>query len=186
MKFKTGYIKQFWKDKNVASIIPSSNFSVRYIQKKIDFANADVIAEYGPGDGVFSKMLLSNMKAGSKLILFETNPVFVKMLKDKFSKDERVIVVKDSALNVRQVLNKLKIKEADYVITGIPFTFLKPKQRVELVRSSHAVLKKGGHFISYQFSMTVNKYVKRQFGNFKLGIQPLNIPPLVIAEGIKR
>ncbi|MEX0812766.1 MAG: rRNA adenine N-6-methyltransferase family protein [Chitinophagales bacterium] len=173
------------KDKQVASVVPSSKYSVRYLKGKINFKDADVILEYGPGNGVFSEMLLSNMTPSAKLVLFETNPEFVKVLKLKFDSDDRVIVVKESALNVNKVLKRLKIKEADYIITGIPFTFLSPRQRLKLVQSSHSALKKGGKFISYQFSITVNKYIKRQFGTIKLGIQPLNIPPLLVVEGEK-
>ena len=185
LELKSGYIKQFLRDKQVASIMPSSNFSVRYIKRKINFKKSKVIVEYGPGTGVFSEMLLKNLKADAKLILFETNPDFTKILNEKFGKDHRVHIVKESALKVTNVLHRLKIKEVDYVITGIPFTFLTPKQRLKLIDRSHQVLKKGGKLISYQFSLTVNKYVKRQFDKFNISVQPLNIPPLLIIEGIK-
>lgn len=173
------------KDKQVASVMPSSNFSVRYIKQKINFRKAKVIVEYGPGTGVFSEMLLKNLQPNAKLILFETNPDFVKSLKEKFGTDKRVYIVKESALKVENVMRRMKIKNVDYIITGIPFTFLKPKQRLALIDRSHSVLKKGGKLISYQFSLTVNKYVKRQFDNYKVSIQPLNIPSLLVVEGVK-
>ena len=180
------YIRRFWKDKQVASITPSSKFSVRYLRNRIDFQKANVVVEYGAGNGVFSKMLADNMHEKSKLILFETNSDFVEDLKNIFKGDDRIHVVCENALDVCSVLDNLGIDGADYIITGIPFTFLDNGERKSLIENSFHKLREGGHFISYQFSLTVNKYVKNQFGGIKLSVQPFNIPPLLVVEGVKR
>ena len=45
----------------VASIIPSSRAMVERVADKIDFAKARVIAEYGPGEGVHSRVIARRM-----------------------------------------------------------------------------------------------------------------------------
>ncbi|MFZ6052304.1 methyltransferase domain-containing protein [Flavobacteriales bacterium DA487] len=155
------------------------------MRNRIDFQKANVVVEYGAGNGVFSKMLAANMHENSKLILFETNEDFVRDLKNIFSGDDRIHVVCENALDVCKVLNNIGIDDADYIITGIPFTFLDDKERKDLIQNSFNMLSEGGRLISYQFSMTVNKYVKNQFGGLKMSVQPLNIPPLLVVEGVK-
>ena len=43
------YLKNFIRDKNVASITPTSPFGVRKVCEKIDFKKRNVIIEFGPG-----------------------------------------------------------------------------------------------------------------------------------------
>ncbi|MBI3336835.1 hypothetical protein HYZ98_04720, partial [Candidatus Peregrinibacteria bacterium] len=95
--------ESFLKDPGVASIAPTSRFGIRKICKLIDFEKAMVIVEYGPGTGVISKPILERMRPDAKLILIETNPELVQMLKETMQ-DPRVIVVQGSAENVRNIL----------------------------------------------------------------------------------
>lgn len=47
------YLKNFVRDRNVASITPTSAIGVKKVCSKIDFHKPSVIVEYGPGTGVF-------------------------------------------------------------------------------------------------------------------------------------
>ena len=60
----------------VASIIPSSKALVDRVAAKIDFKRARVIAEYGPGEGVHSREIVSRMRRDAKLLLFELDGAF--------------------------------------------------------------------------------------------------------------
>ena len=52
------YIKEFVKDKNVGAITSTSDHVVKKIIEKIDFIKAEKIVEYGPGNGVITRLLL--------------------------------------------------------------------------------------------------------------------------------
>ena len=67
------YLKNFFKDKNVASITPTSGFCVRNVTQSISFADTRKVVEYGPGTGVFTRYLLKQLPEDSEIAVFETN-----------------------------------------------------------------------------------------------------------------
>ena len=82
------YIMNFIKDRNVASITPTSSVGVKKVCNKIDFSQNSLIVEYGPGTGVFSKYLLRQMGEDSRLILIERNRNFNSLLKRKHQRPQ--------------------------------------------------------------------------------------------------
>ena len=182
------YIMNFIRDKNVASITPTSSVGVKKVCSKIDFNQNNLIVEYGPGTGVFSKYLLKRMREDSRLILIERNRNFNSILKKKIS-DPRVVLVHDSAENVLQTLRMCKESEADYILSGIPFSFLDPELKHKILYNTHRALKKGGKFLVYQTCFQTNNHLKvhlQQYfpvvnSKYELG----NIPPLRTYEAIK-
>ncbi|WP_066637857.1 class I SAM-dependent methyltransferase [Desulfolucanica intricata] len=182
------YIKNFIKDKNVASITPTSTFGIKKVNGKIDFSNSKVIIEYGPATGVFTRFLLEHMKSDTKLILIETNYNFVSILRKSF-KDTRVKIFNDSAENVNKILKDCGESGADCIVSGIPFSFLSRNVKIKILESSYAVLNKGGKLLAYQtFFQTDNqlkKYLERYFKTVWYEYELMNIPPLKIYEAIK-
>ncbi len=70
-------IKELLKDKNVGAVSSSSSYLVRSFIKKIKFKDAKIFVEYGPGNGVITEQLLSNMDSDATLFVFETNNAFI-------------------------------------------------------------------------------------------------------------
>lgn len=177
---KIKFFKGFLSDKHVASVIPSSSFTVKKICNKINFKKKNVIVEYGPGNGVFSKFILKKMNPQSKLILIERNKDFVLMLNK--IKDPRIFIFNDSAEKVKIILEKCNEKKSDYIISGIPFSLLGKKKKKEIIKNTKDVLNKKGKFLVYQFSGHVKKYLKQYFKVVNFDFEILNIPPLLIFE----
>ncbi|OEF95609.1 class I SAM-dependent methyltransferase [Desulfuribacillus alkaliarsenatis] len=182
------YIKNMVKDKYIASITPTSIYGVKDVCKKIDFSKDNVIVEYGPGLGVFSTYILDNMTKDSKLILIERNNDFVDHLKKEI-KDSRVTIYHDSAEVVNEALAELGLTEADYIISGIPFSFLTKDIRDIIIESTYNCLKPGGKFLTYQTFFQKNRYLREgieiRFSRINDSYCFLNAPPLKIHEGIK-
>ncbi len=180
---KNNLILNFIKDKHIASVAPTAKKNVIKICKTIDFKKDIVVVEYGPGNGVFTKYLLSKMTDNSKLIVIERNKnLALELAKNK---DQRLKVFNDSAQNINQVLKKENIEKVDHVISGIPLSFLKYAEREELVKNTYQALKNKGIFIVYQFTKKSKKLIIKYFDNTYSYIRPLNIPPLFVFEGIK-
>ncbi len=180
---KNSLIFNFIKDKHVASVAPTSKKNVLKICKRIDFNKDIVIVEYGPGNGVFTKYLLSKISANSKLIVIERNKgLALELLKNK---DQRLKVFNDSAQNINQILEKENIEKVDYVISGIPLSFLNYQEREELVKNTYRALKNKGIFIVYQFTKKSKKLIVKYFNNIYSHIRPLNMPPLFVFEAVK-
>jgi phosphatidylethanolamine/phosphatidyl-N-methylethanolamine N-methyltransferase len=181
---KIDFFKTFIKDRDVASITPTSMRCVKKVCTNIDFSKDFLLVEYGPGNGVFSKYLLENMTPGSRLVLIESNKDFVTHLK-KTLKDPRVEVHNILAGDVESILKPEDVGGVDYVLSGIPFSFLKKDRKKMVLDATKKILKQGGHFLAYQTSGHLKKPVKEVFGNLETDFEPLNIPPYLIYKVVK-
>lgn len=175
------YIKNFIQDQDVAAVMPSSSFLVRRVCKWIDFDESATIVEYGPGNGVFSEYIVEHMTADSKLILVETNAEFVEMLEEKYADDDRVSVVKERAEKVEQILADHDLDEVDYILSGIPFSFLDEETRAELLQTTHDVLADDGKFLVYQYYNHLEEPLREQFAEVTKEREYLNVPPTIRA-----
>lgn len=181
---KIDFFKTFIKDRDVASIIPTSLRCVKKVCNHIDFSKDFLLVEYGPGDGVFSKYLLSKMSEGSRLILIEANENFANHLRETI-KDSRVTIHNILAGDVVTALDKEDIGNVDYVLSGIPFSFLNKERKREVLKSTKLILKDGGKFLAYQTSGHLKKPVLEVFGNYDIEMEMLNIPPYLIYDVVK-
>jgi len=179
------YIKNFIRDRDVAAITPSSKFLVKRVCKWIDFDTPRRIVEYGPGTGVFSKYLLENMHDDSELIMIEGNASFVQPLRAYCEGDERAVVVHDRAENVRQIMDTHGVERADYVLSGIPFSFLDEDVKHELISRTRDVLTSDGKFLVYQNYNHMEKPLRRHFDSVTREYEILNLPPMFAYEALK-
>lgn len=179
------YIKKFIKDRDVASITPTSLRAVKNICSRIDFSKDILLVEYGPGDGVFSKYILEQMTEGSRLILIESNNDFVEQL-NRSIQDNRVEVHNILAGNVLEILPEEVIGQVDYVLSGIPFSFLDDERKRDVLKATKQILKEGGTFLAYQTSGHLKQAVMEVFGNLETEFEVLNFPPYLIYNVIKR
>jgi len=177
------FLREYLKDKNIASVIPSSPSTVKKVCSKIDFSKKNVIVEYGPGTGVFTRHLLERMNPESKLILIETNRNFVSLLRN--IDDPRVFVFNDSAANIKKILKLCNEDNADYIISGIPFSYLNDSLKSDIIGKSKDVLSEDGKFLVYQFVNGIKKNLEQYFEFVQTDFSLFNIPPLHIFEAFK-
>jgi len=175
------YIKNFLKDQDVAAIAPSSSFLVRRVCKWIDFDEDQIIVEYGPGNGVFSEFILDRMTATSTLLLIESNPDFVETLEEKTRDDPRAVVVEDRAEHIVDILDAHGIDEVDSVVSGIPFSFLDPDTKHNLLVRTRDILSENGKFLVYQNYNHMEEPLRAHFSEVTKEYEPRNIPPTMFA-----
>ncbi|NBB77647.1 MAG: hypothetical protein GVY02_09725 [Bacteroidetes bacterium] len=176
---KIDFLKTFIKDRDVASVVPTSKHCVKKVCESIDFTKDFVLVEYGPGDGVFPRYILEHMSPGSRLILIEANDDFARHLNETIQ-DERVQVHNGLAGDVESILPSELVGKVDYVLSGIPFSFLKKDRKHTVLQATKAILKDRGLFLAYQTSGHLKKPVMEVFGNYKTDFVPLNIPPYLV------
>jgi phosphatidylethanolamine/phosphatidyl-N-methylethanolamine N-methyltransferase len=181
---KIDFLKTFIKDRDVASITPSSLHCVKKVCTNIDFNKDFVLVEYGPGDGVFSRYILEKMSPGSRLILIELNKDFYNHLKETI-RDPRVEIFNMRAGDVEEVLSPDLIGNVDYVLSGIPFSFLEKSRKRVVLMATKNILKEGGLFLAYQTSGHLKKPVMEVFGNLETEREMLNLPPYLIYRVVK-
>jgi phospholipid N-methyltransferase len=182
------YLKNMLRDKQVASFTPTSVFGIKKVCDKIDFRKKNIIIEYGPGTGVFTRYLLEKLTLDSTLILIERNTEFINILENSF-RDPRLVIYHESAENVVELLARSGVSKADYIISGIPFSFLPHSLRNTIVKKSAECLRTGGKFLAYQTFFQLDKFLKdyldTYFKKVKTEFCFRNAPPIRIFEAIK-
>lgn len=160
----------------LGSLIPSSRFLVNHVLSEVDWARARVFLEYGPGVGTFTGEILRRMRPDAVLVALETNTDFVRFLRNRFT-DDRLHVIHGSAAEADQVLRRLDLDHADYVLSGIPYTTMPPELRETILRKTHEVLHPDGAFLVYQFTRSVLPYLQQVFHLVHQDFEPLNVMP---------
>lgn len=160
----------------LGSVFPSSRFLIQRILDRIDWVEARVVVEYGPGVGNVSQELLRRLRPDGRLILIEMNLEFVELLQRRFL-DPRVTVVHGSAADVRRMLRICQAEEADYIISGIPYSTIPVELRRKILRESRSVLSERGEVIVYQFMRTILPQLRHCFARVEEEFEALNIPP---------
>jgi phospholipid N-methyltransferase len=160
----------------LGSIVPSSRFLINQLLEPIDWAQARVIVEYGPGVGGITEEILRRMRPDACLIAIETNPEFVCFLRSS-TQDERLHVVEASAESVVEILRQHGHERASYIISGIPFSTISAPVRERILRRTCSVLEPHGSFLVYQFSTRVLQDLRRIFRYVRRQFEPLNVLP---------
>ncbi len=161
------------------SILPSSATLCKRIAEKIDPAQANVVVELGPGDGVITRYILERLRPDARLLIFEINEAFIVRLRNDFE-DDRLVIIHDTAENMERHFKALGISEVDYFISGIPFVALPESLVVTITRLCRLWLKAGGQFVQFHYSPMLIRLYKRVFGNADVDFVPWNVPPAII------
>ena len=174
------FLGQFLRNpRELGSILPSSRFLTRALIDEIDFSSARRIVELGPGTGVFTREVLRRLSPTGRLLALETNQSFVSRLGHDLQ-DPRLDVAHVSAERVQQVVRERGWSDADVVISGIPYALLPRQTTAQIVHSSWGALAPGGLFVGYQYSPYLRPFLRRIFGNFRMKLVLLNVPPAVV------
>ena len=176
------FIKTAIKDFKVGALTPSSKYVVKKIIKEIK-PGYKYIVEYGPGNGVITKEILKILPRDGRLVVVELNLNFINELKK--IKDKRLKIICGNAVKISENLNKLDLPRIDAIISGIPCSILKPKEKKELIKNTYNILAESGLFIIYQnipliFS-ELNKVFKK---SISWHFEPRNFVPyfIMVAE----
>lgn len=160
----------------LGSIVPSSRFLIQRLLRPIDWEQARLIVEYGPGVGGITAEILRRMRPDALLIAIEMNPEFASFLQ-KSLVDVRLHVVEDSAVRVKEILQRFGHSKADYIISGVPLGSMPKALREPILRNTVEVLEAGGSFFVFQFTTRILPDLRRFFGFVKCSFEPLNILP---------
>lgn len=172
------FFKGFVKDPAmVGSIIPSSRTMVNKVLGPVDWPNVKLFVEYGPGVGTFTRPILDRLGPDATLVAIDLNTDFVDYLRAEIA-DPRLRAVRGSAADVRRIVADLGYEQADYVLSGLPFSTLPPGVGEEIAAETAAVLRPGGQFLVYQVSGKVGEYLERHFDRIERGFEWINVPPM--------
>lgn len=163
----------------VGSIIPSSRVLIDKMLGPVDWANTRLFVEYGPGVGTFTRHVLDRLGPDATLVTIDTNPDFTSYLRKSID-DPRLVAVTGSAADVEQILAERSLGQADYVLSGLPFSTLPPGVGGAIGEATAKVVRPGGAFLVYQFNPKVRDFIKPYFERIERGFEWVNVPPATL------
>lgn len=172
------FFRTFLRDRRIASVVPTSPLAVARICRCLDFSRPLTVVELGPGNGAFTRYLLSRVTSDSRVFAVELNDAFAATL--RALDDPRLTVANDSAERLAEIVARQHWPPADAVISGIPFSFFPGERQAAIMRQVASLLKPGGVFIVYQFSPQVGAHLRAVFPSVEQFRIWRNLPPLVV------
>lgn len=179
---KRKFWKQFLKSRReIGSVTPSSRYLTKGIVDKIDFENAKVIVELGPGTGVFTQAMLNKMSADCKLIVIELNTEMFQLLQKSIS-DPRVILVEASATEMKNILLQNGFENADYIISSLPLTVMPEQVANTILSDSKLLLSSKGKYLQFMYSLMLKTKLEAYFSQVEKTFVLFNFPPAFVFE----
>ncbi|WP_430741980.1 class I SAM-dependent methyltransferase [Sphingomonas hankyongi] len=163
----------------VGSIIPSSRVLIDKMLAPVDWENTRLFVEYGPGVGTFTRPVLEKLGPEATLVTIDTNPDFTGYLREAID-DPRLVPVTGSAADVEKILADRGLGQADYVLSGLPFSTLPPGVGDDIAEATANVIRPDGAFLVYQFSPKVKDFIDPHFDRIERGFEWINVPPATL------
>jgi phospholipid N-methyltransferase len=160
----------------LGAVLPSSRRLTRHLLDGVDWKSARVIVEYGTGVGTLTWEILERMHPEAVLVAIEYNRDLVAHLQANFH-DRRLRIVHGSAADVRRTLAGLNLAQADFIISGIPYSTLSKADRERILLESNLALRHNGVLLVYQYTNAVLPHLRNVFKNVRQDFEPLNILP---------
>jgi len=149
---------------SIGSVIPSSRFLSRQITSKISHSDKPiVVVELGSGTGVFSQDIINVLKEDDLLFIIEINKHFYTSLKKKFDLNNNVIIIKDSACNIDNILLEHDISKVDFIISGIPFSSLPKQVTYKILLKCKKIMHDDSILSLFQYSKVFSKLFEKIF-----------------------
>lgn len=168
----------------VGSIIPSSRATIDKMLEPVDWDRCRLFVEYGPGVGTFCGPVLERLRGDSELLVIDTNPLYIDYLR-RTIRDSRFHAVLGSAEDVERIVRSIGHEQADYVLSGLPFSTLPEGVGPAIAAATYRVIRPGGAFLTYQFSGVARDLTARHFPKVETGFVWRNVPPCLLAWGWK-
>ncbi|MFC3440243.1 class I SAM-dependent methyltransferase [Sphingobium rhizovicinum] len=180
------FFRQFVKHPGmIGSVIPSSATLVDRMLDQVDWRNTRLFVEYGPGVGTFTRPILDRLPADATLLAIDVNLDFVAYLEAEID-DPRLRVVHGSAADVRRFIKEAGHYQADYVLSGIPFSTLPDGVGAAICAETRTALRSGGAFLIYQYSRYVCRMLTPVFEDVSDSLEWRNIPPCRMIRAVKQ
>ena len=141
----------------------------------------ELVVEFGPGTGVFTRALLDAGVAPHNLILIEFSPRFVKFLRAKFP---NVKVIEGSAADLPRYLTEMGHGRVKKIISGLPLRTMAEPLRQAITRSVADSLETGGTYVQFTYfrimplpqPMALSMGLKGE----RVGMAVKNLPPAFV------
>ena len=176
-QFVRGFLRA---PRTVGSVAPSSRYLVAAMLDAAQVERRLVMAEFGPGTGVFTTEIVRRMRPDARLLVFEVDGGFVARLRQRI-RDPRVTIIQGSAADLKQHLLALGTEQVDCVVSGLPFASLPREVTHGILQTTRECLAPGGLFVTYQYTPMLLRLLRTYFPVVRIAKVVLrNLPPALV------
>ncbi len=149
MNSTSEFFKEFLRNPaGIGAIVPSSQALAQEIIDQASINKAKVIVEFGSGTGVFTKKIIASIDCKTTFLAFEYN----QQLAEALTKELPLLrLYNQSAAELPYILEGLKIKKVDCIISGLPWATFTDEIQDELLNAAYTSLKRGGRFVTFAY-----------------------------------
>lgn len=181
------FLRQFMRNPaRTGALAPSSEALADLITASADLPQASVVIEFGPGTGVFTEKILSQLPEGATFFAMELNPDFVAATRARCPGAQ---VYHDSATQTRRYLERHGHSHCDCIISGLPWAAFGEELQNELLDTIGDILRPGGRFLTFAYlqglvlpsGMRFRKKLQSRFARVRTTrIVWANLPPALV------
>ena len=134
--------------KRIGAITESSDELAQLIVSMASLDTAKTVIELGPGTGVFTEQILTNLRPDTLFFALETNLHFVEKTKERCPD---ALVHHDSATEILRYLQLHGRKNTDTIISSLPFASFDEELQTKILREIRASLSHNGEFLTFAY-----------------------------------
>jgi phosphatidylethanolamine/phosphatidyl-N-methylethanolamine N-methyltransferase len=143
------FLREFLRDPiHTGAIAPSSAGLAKTMTEWIDWENARVVLELGPGTGVFTRPILDRLRPNARFLAIELNAVFVTELRQQFAGVE---ICHDNVGNLEAICARAWITEVDAILSGLPWASFPADLQARCLHAITRVLRPVGQFCTFAY-----------------------------------
>jgi phospholipid N-methyltransferase len=170
------------KTRQTGAIVPSQRFLIGKMIAPVPETYAGRIIELGAGSGALTVRLAARCPK-ARILSCEINPSLARTTRhnlDQAGINGRVEVVSDSAQHLFSEMDRRGAGKVDYVLSGIPLGALPGERALALIEAISRVIKPGGMYIQFQYSLLDRKRIRSRFRILRTVPVLFNFPPAVV------
>lgn len=166
----------------IGAIAPSSKHLAASMAASIDFNKAHCIVEYGAGTGVFTQAVAARKRRDTTYIVIEQNERFYEILQKQFHGIPGVALIHGDAGNVCGFLREQGFGNADYIISGLPFTSLPRQVSHRILSQTQKAIGTEGVFTTFQYTLLRKAFLENYFNIQRIVRVWQNLPPAYVLD----
>ncbi len=163
---------------NVGALAPSSRFLAKLLISNIKPGSK--VIELGAGTGAVTQAILNTGVCANDLTLIEQNEEFAELLRQRFPE---ATVLQTNAISFRHHLTP-GTELADFVVSGLPLLLFPARLKVRLLTQIFKSLRDGGclHQFTYGGCCPISRTLRRTLSlkASLIGFTPFNVPPALV------
>lgn len=177
--------------REVGAICPSTRHLGAAMLAGLELRPGDLILEYGPGTGAFTRVIAERLEAvpGLRYLGIEREPGFCDILRARLP---QLTFAQGSVEDVRALLAQHGLGAPRAIVSGLPLILLPAMERI--VRTAQEILQPGGSFRTFSYLQSyvtpgarrLRALMRECFDGFELShLVARNFPPAFVLRGDK-